>query len=301
MSTSDTYKINYPALYKSSDKASIKSQNLFIKLNLFNILSLVLASTLSSIPIDENYLAIISAVFLIVSLILTSLMFYIKFEKKWYEGRAIAESIKTLTWKFMMGASPFEADSFTIVEAEERLINEFKKIIGQRKDYFDLIGGDFGTGEQITTAMRNVREFNIEKKKSIYLRQRLDEQRTWYSSSSNRNRSSKNISFWTIIALIVASFIGLYLNLNYENLKIIITPISVVIASSIIAWMNLKRFQELTQSYSITANELGLIRSKAHHITKESELSDFVDDAENAISREHTLWLARRDNIELFK
>jgi hypothetical protein len=65
--------------------------------------------------------------------------------------------------------------------------------------------------------------------------------------------------------------------------------------------LQLRRYQELSQSYLITATELSLIKSKIHQIETEEELSNFVDDAETAISREHTLWLARRDSIDLFR
>jgi hypothetical protein len=33
-------------------------------------------------------------------------------------------------------------------------------------------------------------------------------------------------------------------------------------------------------------------------VHQEAELSSFVADAETAISREHTLWLARRDHLK---
>jgi len=49
-------------------------------------------------------------------------------------------------------------------------------------------------------------------------------------------------------------------------------------------------------------SRLALDKTKlASLLDTESEFSEFVDDSETAISREHTLWLARRDNIELFK
>lgn len=291
--------LKYPALYKSADKASNEAQKIYISLNKFNLVSLVLATLLSVIDVDNSFFPTASIILLFISLVLTVLLYYIKLEKKWYEGRAIAESIKTLTWKFMMGAEPFH-QKYDLEEAENKLIKNFKKVIGQNKDFFELIGGDFATDEQITPQMRGIREIDLEGKKSIYLKKRVDEQRQWYANRSNENKTNKKISFFVIITLIILSGIGVFINLKNPDLKLTLTPITIAIASSLVAWMQLKRYQELTQSYSIAANELGMIKSKAHHITSEDELSSFVDDAETAISREHTLWLARRDNVELF-
>ena len=71
--------------------------------------------------------------------------------------------------------------------------------------------------------------------------------------------------------------------------------------SVFMTWLQLKRFQELTDAYGITATELKFIKEKSKFILDDNQLEKYVDDTETAISREHTLWLARRDNIELYK
>jgi len=45
----------------------------------------------------------------------------------------------------------------------------------------------------------------------------------------------------------------------------------------------------------LTAYEIGFIREQISNVSTDKELSDFVKDAENAFSREHTQWAARRD------
>jgi hypothetical protein len=32
-------------------------------------------------------------------------------DKEWFDGRAVAESVKTLTWRYMMRLKPFEYDA----------------------------------------------------------------------------------------------------------------------------------------------------------------------------------------------
>ena len=56
----------------------------------------------------------------------------------------------------------------------------------------------------------------------------------------------------------------------------------------------MKQHQELKQAYTTTVQELNMILAGAERISTDTELSKFVLDSENAISREHTLWLAQK-------
>jgi hypothetical protein len=78
---------------------------------------------------------------------------------------------------------------------------------------------------------------------------------------------------------------------------ILYLPIEVliVIASSILTWMQAKRYQELTTSYNLTAHEITIIRQNIDFCLSDQQLSDFIKDAENAFSREHTQFVARKD------
>jgi hypothetical protein len=59
-------------------------------------------------------------------------------------------------------------------------------------------------------------------------------------------------------------------------------------------WLQTKQHQVLAHAYAVTAQELSSIRSLIQWQESESDWSAFVDDAETAISREHTLWRAKR-------
>jgi hypothetical protein len=58
--------------------------------------------------------------------------------------------------------------------------------------------------------------------------------------------------------------------------------------------LQVKKYQETAQSYSVTSQELGFIEALARTVSTEEQFSLFVENAEFAISREHTLWIARR-------
>ena len=50
----------------------------------------------------------------------------------------------------------------------------------------------------------------------------------------------------------------------------------------------------LATAYAVAHHELGLIASRIDEIAAEADWARFVDESEEAISREHTLWRASR-------
>lgn len=73
------------------------------------------------------------------------------------------------------------------------------------------------------------------------------------------------------------------------------TDIFVTSAGAIMAWLQTKRFQELAISYALTTHEITLLKEDLPTSDDEHNFSIFVADSENAFSREHTQWQARRD------
>ena len=86
-----------------------------------------------------------------------------------------------------------------------------------------------------------------------------------------------------------------FLRVVYPEWKIWPTEIFLVGAAGILIWIQAKRFRELAAAYGITAHEIGLALSELDDVQVENEFSKFVGDAENAFSREHTQWVARKD------
>lgn len=59
------------------------------------------------------------------------------------------------------------------------------------------------------------------------------------------------------------------------------------------AWASVKQYSPLASAYSITTKELGIQASKLKTV-READWALVAADAEEAISREHTTWLASR-------
>ncbi|WP_126172562.1 SLATT domain-containing protein [Altericroceibacterium xinjiangense] len=93
----------------------------------------------------------------------------------------------------------------------------------------------------------------------------------------------------------LAVFSSLY-QANDPRMDFSPTSMFIAGAASIIGWMQIKKFNELSASYILTAHEIGLLHSDFRQIRTEDDFGDFVNDAEQAFSREHTQWVARTDN-----
>ncbi|MFT3919362.1 DUF4231 domain-containing protein [Cloacibacterium sp.] len=289
----------YPLLFKIADDKSKKSQNIFIRLNMFILLLLILSSVSSIYTTVPKNITTFSTICLILSTLFNIYILFFRPEKSWYEGRAIAESVKTLTWKFITNTKPFKI-SLKQEKAEQIFNENLKKIIGQRRDFYILIGQNYPDENMISDEMISIRNSSFEERKKKYVEDRIQDQINWYLTKTKQNTLNKNIALSLIIGFqILAIFFFIYeenLFINFSFTSILITMTSVFMT-----WLQLKRFQELTDAYGITATELKLIKEKSKFILDNTQLEKYVDDTENAISREHTLWLARRDNIELYK
>jgi hypothetical protein len=66
------------------------------------------------------------------------------------------------------------------------------------------------------------------------------------------------------------------------------------IVTAITAWLQTKQHRTLATAYAVAALELASVRSQISHQTTEADWARFVSDAEEAFSREHTLWKASR-------
>jgi hypothetical protein len=59
------------------------------------------------------------------------------------------------------------------------------------------------------------------------------------------------------------------------------------------AWIQLKQHRTLAASYALAAQELSLALVRLENARDDEHWALEVSDAEEAISREHTMWLAR--------
>jgi hypothetical protein len=285
---------DFPALYCAADSTSNDAQALLLKYNKISAALLVLAVMTSLESTMNSYLAIISAIFFIGSLSAYVYSKNQKFQERWYQARALAESIKTATWRVVMSAEPFgHAKEEANLEIFRSLLTE---LLEENKGIGAHISGDWSQKDEITIRMLEILRMPFEDKKATYLKERIDDQRAWYAKKSGDNRNDSTKYLWFVIAAYGAAIILLLIRIAISETPFLPIDVCAIIASSLISWTEIKRFDELASAYGLTAHEVGIIKSRYHSVTSIDHLSSFVSDAENAFSREHTQWAARRDH-----
>jgi hypothetical protein len=290
---------DYPCSFKTSDETSLSCQKNHIVSSVIHFGLLIFAALFSSFVFDvNNNLYRIFAWGIIISLFLALtlklVMKIIGWDKQWYDSRAIAESMKTVTWRYVTGANPFGLEHKQD-EIDKKFIEEVDSIIKSRPSIQRAMSTCLASGKQISDRMREVRKItDIEEKKKLYLKGRVEDQKNWYSKKAKYNGWREQLWF---VLIIIAEVLAILLAFYMLNAKSnIFNPIGLIttLAGIFVAWTETKRFRELSQSYTLAAQELASAASLIENVHDQTSLAIYVDDTENAISREHTMWCAKR-------
>jgi len=285
---------HYPALYQAANNASLKAQEDYLRSVKGFVALSVIGAGLSVAGIQSKEAAIIAAIVFLTAMFLSIYIAVKKNEGVWYRARAIAESIKTSTWRFMMLTEPFDASQeLNLAKSNFRIL--LQKILNEHKDLAHELAGQFSLEAQISQKMEEVRSTPLDERKNIYLKDRIEDQRKWYTDKSKYNKKWGTIWFWIMIALQGVAIILTLMRVAYPCWNYWPTEIFVVAAAGIFTWIQLKRFRELAASYGLAAHEIGVAMGALDVVESEDAFSDFVRDTENAFSREHTQWVAKKE------
>jgi hypothetical protein len=206
-------------------------------------------------------------------------------EKDWYDGRAAAESIKGLAWRYAVRAEPFLTDD----DADTLFLARCRETLSEVKTLALVTGGS----EQITPWMRRVRQASLGDRQATYLTRRLDDQWQWYKTKATLCRTMATRWRWAVSVLaVVGAIAGFAKALGVTEVDVLGLLATAVGATA--AWLQTRQYETLAVAYGLTAQELAASRSAARQATDETAWSDFVNDTEQAVSREHTLWRASR-------
>ncbi len=293
-------KTDYPELFCRSDKEAAAAQITYLRLQKVYLLLLVFASITGSVsiiigPSSHYSLSTVSTIVLAVGFVLLWIIRGQRYDKIWFDCRAIAESVKTSTWRYMMQTAPYCANVEDSL-VDKRFLQKLEEIRKMRPGIEHNLAGHSTPGiSAISEYMRKVRSLPLDKRKDIYLRKRLIDQKQWYENKAGAHRSSASKWFWTIVVLQILALIMAIIQLTAKLHRVDLIPIVVTLVAVFVAWSQIRRHDELTQGYFLAAQELGSLESLAPHVQETEKLEEFVLQTENTISREHTMWCARRE------
>jgi conflict system pore-forming effector with SLATT domain len=212
-------------------------------------------------------------------------------EKRWYDGRAVAESMKTLSWRYAVGAQPFPTD---LAAADDAYLSSAGDLLR------DAPATDIPPAGRplITPAMRSLRAAPLAERREAYLRDRIDDQRDWYAAKTEACRVRARR--WRV-ALLTGEIAGVALAL-LRAAGVVSADLAGLTAAGVGAgasWLAVRQFDFLARAYTYAHGELTLARERLVLAADEAAWAAEAADAEEAVSREHTMWRASRSSISI--
>ena len=281
-----------PGLYQSANSASLKAQSSYFYSLLIYLVLLVIAASVSYIWPTNIYGAFATASLFLITLGILITLKINRPDDIWYNGRAVAESVKTRSWRWCMRSEPYQ-DCDNVEVVSKQFINDLKSILNQNRSLSEVLVANADVNDPISKSMNTIRSLSMEERLEIYKIQRIDNQANWYALKSQFNkRKAKQWFVFSVLLHIIA--IGMLLYKIKAPQAVLPIEVIATAIGAVLTWLQAKKHNELNSSYSLTAHEIVLIKGEALSINSEKELSDFVIDSENAFSREHTQWTARK-------
>ena len=292
MSQLEITSLELPGLYQSSNQASLDAQKYYFRGLKWYLSLLICAACTVFVWPNTAVGAFLSCVLFLVTLGILIFLRVKRPDDTWYNGRAVAESVKTRSWRWMMRAEPYQDTSNKEIVSRQ-FISDLKSILDQNKGLSESLQSDEGIKDPISASMENCRALQIEERLEIYKEQRIQDQANFYSKKSLFNRRRAKQWFWVSVALHGLAISMLLYKIYDPSIQLPIEILAVA-ASSALTWLQAKKHNELNSAYSLTAHEIVLIKGESLSVNSEAELSEFVVSSETAFSREHTQWAARK-------
>lgn len=247
---------DYPAVFLAADRASSGAQEKHLSLTRGTLVLLVTgagfaaASPVLAFDCVKPALAVTSAILLAASLLLTLYLKALKPEQLWYGGRAVAESAKSMAWRYMTGAAPY-LTSLSAMEVDQKFVSDLESIFRERKQLAFGFGGEFAEQPQISNRMRDVRACTLAERTQVYVAERISDQRIWYGKQARSNRLAEDRYFKVVFASQLAALVASIALVRWPGSNLRLTGFFASLASALIAWLQLKQHKELAQSYSV--------------------------------------------------
>lgn len=288
---------DFPNYFRAGDKASLIAQTTYVNYVKWDLIFMVVAASLTIYNYQEEnsktIIYVISGILLLFATILSLVIKNKQYEDTWYRGRALAESCKTLTWRYVTCSEYFE-NNLTTSEARKRFTERIIEIKDEFSDLNKELSAKLLALPIITEEMKNVRGYTLENRKKYYLDHRIDNQINWYKNKADQNKSKYEGWFWAVIIAQILALISIGLLIKFPNCNFNFVGFFSTLSACFFSWLQLKKYQENKEAYTTATSELNLIKQEAEEVNTEETFSKFVLDSENAMSREHTMWLAQK-------
>ena len=286
--------VDYPGLYQDAEAASSRAQKHYLWAVLSNIGLLVSSAVISLVEFSRAWSALFQTVALLGSLGITIYLALQAPHRVWYGTRALAETIKSCTWRFMMRSDPYHGDD---APARKRFVSDLGELIKDDPVARDATASS--NSEQISFCMGEIRSRDTLARKKAYDIERLCDQLDWFRQKAQSNTRLAARWFVGLTALQCLAIGCALASFAFPDGPRWPVGVFAAAAAAVMAWLQAKRFQDHAASYSLAANELSLLRARMQDVVTDEELSSIVAETENGLSRELTRWRATRRGKEV--
>lgn len=278
--------LTYPPAFTAADEASLSAQRRFLAATRGQLILVVAAGVIGAFTWRSgtyDFAAFLVAALFVLTALVRWRLARSALVERWHDGRAGAESVKTLAWRYAVGGNPFGV--------EDDCVEAFRMRATEVLDGLPRLRlPDAGSGALPTDEMRRLRSATFDERRDAYLGDRVIEQQRWYAEKARWNTRRARGWASVIVMLQMAAASGALLR-GFGLVRLDAFGIAAAVIGAATAWLATKQHDALAASYSVAAQELGAIASQWSG-GEETAWADFVADAEEAISREHTMWLA---------
>ncbi len=290
-----TTPVEYPALQGFASATSRTGQRKYVSLVRADLFLLIGGAALSlAIAVSPHKIhrfeAIAAALLLVGSAVAKALNHARHFDRDWFQGRSVSESIKNVSWRYMMRVAPYDTGDD---DADSALLSVFQELLHS----FDTLRP---TREWVATdphfipdAMRAVRSLPSDDRRAFYLRERVHGQLVWYAAKSEENDRKATLWYWISLVVQAAAALFALVQIARPDAPDLVAFLT-IIAVACTAWNQLRQHEQLTKTYALVAHDLLLLRERIGIARDEETFGKLVKDTEETISREHTLWMAKR-------
>lgn len=293
-----------PALFRVADRGAVASQKRY--LNQIRLqLAMLLVGSVAGVTVQITEISELAFIGVAAYIVLVIVRLGLKLgstDRVWYENRLIAESVRSLAWRYAVGGAPFSlaadtdgADGTNDAGEEtdaDALMS--KRIAGLLGDVSHVPIPDPTSGTiQITPRMRELRNAPLEDRASIYETHRLTSQLQWYAEKAKQHAARANqLDVVFLAASGAAVFFGFLQAFGVIDFNLL--GLCGIIAAIVATWNATTHYSQQAADYSMAAHQLTLVHTILEQQDDDEKWAAFVNDAEDGISREHTSWRVAR-------
>jgi hypothetical protein len=141
--------------------------------------------------------------------------------------------------------------------------------------------------------MASLRAAPLEVRRRAYLAHRLEDQRVWYRQKAKRH--GRQAARWRG-ALLAAEVTGVILAFSRAVgwLALDLAGVVAAVVTAGAAWLAVRQHESVARAYTFAHGELTIALERLRDVRREDAWAEEAADAEEAISREHTMWRASR-------